>query len=307
MAERRVDATRKKKKRPCGASADCFSIADGRHPAKKSSSLGDDSPRDDDDSPQINGCCHNYRDFSTKRWFIRPALVDNEGLALLRREADVLLAHAGAAFGLAANGCALDPMEDVIGVLPPNHAVRSCPAEYMRQRYRNPGPLASVVSARPTHSDAFRELLAETIAPLAQLALGETLGGGPYLFNEHFVVKPERSHIAFKWHTDENEQLAGTSESVRPEYVSVWIALDDAGPGNGGLVLGGVGEEGSMEEKKVPLSVAAGDAVVFSSKLWHCSGPNTSKRSRRVFYAQFSALPILGKQSPFPLCFSVPL
>ena len=32
--------------------------------------------------------------------------------------------------------------------------------------------------------------------------------------------------------------------------------------------------------------------VIFSSDLWHASGPNRSRRERRVFYAQYSGEPI---------------
>lgn len=32
--------------------------------------------------------------------------------------------------------------------------------------------------------------------------------------------------------------------------------------------------------------------MVFSSRLWHCSGPNATDVQRRVFYAQYSEQPI---------------
>ena len=58
-----------------------------------------------------------------------------------------------------------------------------------------------------------------------------------FLFNEHFVVKPGRSDVGFRWHTDAAEQLcmceaAGVSDATTA-YVSLWIALDDADEQNG--------------------------------------------------------------------------
>lgn len=44
--------------------------------------------------------------------------------------------------------------------------------------------------------------------------------------------------------------------------------------------------------RSLVLEVPAGGAVVFSSRLWHCSGPNGTDRVRRVFYAQYSEKPI---------------
>jgi hypothetical protein len=105
----------------------------------------------------------------------------------------------------------------------------------------------------------------------------------------------------------------GGSDSGSVEYVSVWLALDDIVPGSGGLVLGGLGlpsKGGRRDRKAEAVAVCpmeAGDAVAFSSRLWHRSPPNESACHRRVFYAQFSAVPVTGPRSAFPLCFAVKL
>lgn len=55
---------------------------------------------------------------------------------------------------------------------------------------------------------------------------------------------------------------------------------------------GGGGGSATRNASGTLLEVPAGGAVVFSSRLWHCSGPNGTDRARRVFYAQFSEEPI---------------
>ena len=62
---------------------------------------------------------------------------------------------------------------------------------------------------------------------------------------------------------------------------------------------GRVGVEDSDSETETAVSgdvlhVAPGSAVLFSSRLWHRSGPNTSVDSRRVFYVQYSPVAITG-------------
>uniref|UniRef100_A0A7S4EZE5 Phytanoyl-CoA dioxygenase n=1 Tax=Chrysotila carterae TaxID=13221 RepID=A0A7S4EZE5_CHRCT len=100
------------------------------------------------------------------------------------------------------------------------------------------------------------------------------------------------------------------------EYVSFWCPLDDIDSTNGALVL----LPRSAPQPPFPWQTAAndqceawlrrhadghahaalvhaGDAVIFSSRLWHCSEPNTSAADRRVFYCQYSMTPI-GGDSP---------
>lgn len=42
------------------------------------------------------------------------------------------------------------------------------------------------------------------------------------------------------------------------------------------------------DQSHIDISVPQGSGVVFSSLLWHCSGPNTTALPRRVLYAQYS-------------------
>lgn len=91
--------------------------------------------------------------------------------------------------------------------------------------------------------------------------------------------------VLFAWHTDEGEQIpcAGSRE-----YVSFWIPLDDIEENSGGLEVCPKQASSQLDTSRTTgaLSIRAGDAVVFSSKVWHASGPNVSDNLRRVYYIQ---------------------
>ena len=79
---------------------------------------------------------------------------------------------------------------------------------------------------------AVRWLARETLPPdnaaepsSSSSSLASSSSLSVFLVNEHYVIKPARSCVAFGWHTDEAEQFAGMRP---PPYVSVWVPLDDA-------------------------------------------------------------------------------
>lgn len=196
-------------------------------------------------------------------------------------------------------------MEDVSGALPPTHAMRCNLDAYLAQRYRQASPLATIL---PDAQGRFKALLSE----LAKVACSIFATPVVYLFNEHFVVKPPRSAVAFAWHTDAQEQLAGLVRA--DEYLSLWIALDDIGAHNGGLLVEpwrgkveNIVDDGAERTSHLTCEISSGDAVAFGSTVWHSSTPNSSNAPRRVFYCQFSRSPIRGGHSAHPLCFAVPI
>ncbi|CAM9565730.1 unnamed protein product [Choristocarpus tenellus] len=148
-----------------------------------------------------------------------------------------------------------------------------------------------------------------------KVAKGEVL-----LFNEQYVVKPPNSSIEFRWHTDEREQLAMCifpPGKDPPVYVSVWLALDDCNRDNGCLEV--YPHSLTHPQVEAPVSpgdddrvlcipVRAGDAVAFTSNLWHRSGPNRRGSPRRAFYAQYSSQPIRATPSDcYPLSLAIPV
>jgi len=102
-------------------------------------------------------------------------------------------------------------------------------------------------------------------------------------------------------------------------YVSAWCPLDDTTLENGTLVVLPAHKEPSVSVDEdvgpvplkdgdqagvQPLEVAAGDVVLFTSSLWHCSPPNLTKRVRRVLYVQYSRgviTPTLSSVDPLNL------
>ena len=78
---------------------------------------------------------------------------------------------------------------------------------------------------------------------------------------------------------------ATTSTLATPEDTSIGIDTRDSC----------LEDTWRLDLEHEPASIVeakAGSAVVFSSKLWHASGPNVTDSPRRVYYAQFSTIPI---------------
>uniref|UniRef100_M4B2M0 Phytanoyl-CoA dioxygenase n=1 Tax=Hyaloperonospora arabidopsidis (strain Emoy2) TaxID=559515 RepID=M4B2M0_HYAAE len=138
-----------------------------------------------------------------------------------------------------------------------------------------------------------------------------------FFFNEHYVVKPPRSHVEFRWHRDGDEQLAMCvhRESIG-EYVSAWCALDNVTSVNGALQF--VSLDVSLEtnedtdaalhrQASAPVAVEAGDVLFFLSNVWHYSSSNESDSGRRALYAQYSRERITSRRNnSSPLSFAVP-
>jgi ectoine hydroxylase-related dioxygenase (phytanoyl-CoA dioxygenase family) len=126
------------------------------------------------------------------------------------------------------------------------------------------------------------------------------LGPDVRLYWEQLVVKPPEAATPIPWHQDN-----GYGPVDPLEYVTCWLALEDATVENGciellpgshleGLALHAGSDDvqhllevdaGGREGVKVPI--AQGSAIVFSSLLLHRSGPTLSDRSRAAWVIQF--------------------
>lgn len=152
-----------------------------------------------------------------------------------------------------------------------------------------------------------RFLFSALMADICRATLGETA----YLFNEQYVVKAAEVGTKFAWHQD-----SGYIGHYHRPYLSCWCALDDMTVENGTVYVlpyqrAGMQpddlfdhtiEAGSNDkigyhgdDPGIPAIVPAGSIVVFSSRTFHRSGPNTTDRMRRSYLAQYSAEPILKK------------
>lgn len=158
------------------------------------------------------------------------------------------------------------------------------------------GPL----SYRPMMHLASPELTAvATDARWARIVLPVLGTGDARLYWEQAVVKPPQARTELPWHQDN-----GYTPLIPEEYVTCWLALDDAEIDNGCLwVIPGSHEHGTIKHRNgagpfrvghdgpdvdgVPVAVSRGSVLVFSSLLMHRSGPNTTDRPRRAWIIQF--------------------
>jgi ectoine hydroxylase-related dioxygenase (phytanoyl-CoA dioxygenase family) len=146
---------------------------------------------------------------------------------------------------------------------------------------------------------------------LASVAV-DVLGPDVKIFWEQVVTRKPGCTGALPWHQD-----AGYSTTMSDDILSFWLALTDATPGNGGLVMADASHRdgvlrheevqvapGSMlrqvvaadmpdESSWTQVSVGKGQAVVFTPTTVHASFANTSGSERRgwiIHYAHAHAV-----------------
>ena len=145
-------------------------------------------------------------------------------------------------------------------------------------------------------------------APIVLPLLGT---GDARLYWEQAVSKPPQARTELPWHQDN-----GYTPLVPEEYVTCWLALDDAYEGNGCLWVipgshhhgtqrhvndgsGGpfrVGHDGPAADG-IAVPVSRGSVLVFSSLVMHRSGPNTTDDPRRAWIIQFCSAGARSKLS----------
>lgn len=144
----------------------------------------------------------------------------------------------------------------------------------------------------------FSELMAEICRA--------TIGDEAMLFWDQYVVKGTDKDSTFSWHQD-----SGFVHMECPMYLTCWITLDDVTLENGTVFLLPYSQVGIRtlvrhirdertndmvgyfgKDPGVPVIIPAGSIAVFSSYVFHRSGPNLTDRQRRVFLAQYAQGPI---------------
>ncbi len=132
-------------------------------------------------------------------------------------------------------------------------------------------------------------------APIVMPLLGDDVR----LYWEQGVAKPPQARTELPWHQDN-----GYAPTIPEQYVTCWLALDDADVDNGCIhVLPESHKEGTVRHHDVAGSpfrggfdgddpgravpVRRGDVLVFSSLIMHRSGPNTTDRHRRAWILQY--------------------
>ena len=160
------------------------------------------------------------------------------------------------------------------------------------------GPL----SYRPMMHLASPELTAVATDPRWSDITQPLLGTGDVrLYWEQAVAKPPSARTELPWHQDN-----GYTPLVPEQYLTCWLALDDAELDNGCLWVipgshrggtrphhnderGGpfrVGHAGP-DSDGIPVPVGRGSVLAFSSLLMHRSGPNVTDRRRLAWILQY--------------------
>lgn len=138
------------------------------------------------------------------------------------------------------------------------------------------------------------------ILALVQATVAATLGHGVVPLQD-LALEKRANHAIFPWHQDQPFWAVD-----RTDGAVVWIALDGSTAANGGLQLAagshrhgrgppidlhtGESQAGSigavppgLDSQATCPELAPGDAILFSSLCWHCSGLNTSNTVRRAW------------------------
>jgi ectoine hydroxylase-related dioxygenase (phytanoyl-CoA dioxygenase family) len=129
-----------------------------------------------------------------------------------------------------------------------------------------------------------------------------TIGDNAYLFWDQYVVKGADKDSSFSWHQD-----SGYVHLNCPMYLTCWVTLDDVTLENGTVFLLPYSEAGIRSVVKhlvdprtndlvgyfgknpgIPVVLPAGSIALFSSYVFHRSGPNLTDKLRRVYLPQYS-------------------
>ena len=143
-------------------------------------------------------------------------------------------------------------------------------------------------------------------SPLMAEVCRATVGEDAYLFLDQYVIKAAEKGMKFGWHQDE-----GYIAYDNPPYVTCWCTLDDVTEENGTVYLLPYSRAGSRlkqphfkeegtndmvgyfgDDPGLPVVLPAGSIAVFSSTVFHRSGPNLTDRMRRILLVQYSGEPI---------------
>ena len=232
------------------------------------------------------------RQYVTDGFFLLPGIIPPDHLSLLRRVCTEAIAEMDAE---------MDRQNTtVLGI---NHKGKRY---FVGQSYRN-------------HPDLGHFLFSNLLADISRLTLGDNV----YLHNDQFVVKSEKEGMKFSWHQDGSYVQARIGS--HPECITCWCSLDEVSEANGTIYVLPASRFGSRElvehikdpvtndrvgyfgdDPGDPVLAPAGSIAVFSSTVFHRSGPNPSGQPRRAYLAQYAPMPIQNKPGEWPQYFAEP-
>lgn len=127
--------------------------------------------------------------------------------------------------------------------------------------------------------------------------MNELIGLDVSLYWDQSVYKRPEALRDFPWHQDN-----GYTPVIPEQYITCWIPLNDATLENGCIwIQPGTHLQGTVEHVKTelgwqcyhgqdpgtPVPLKKGDVVVFSSLLFHRSGPNCTNGMRKAYVVQY--------------------
>lgn len=135
----------------------------------------------------------------------------------------------------------IDIFENI--AIPENHDARTQSNAYFNLRFKDRQQDLEKLKLSSINAELMQHLLVSKLPNLLRALLADTsssdltVSSTPlYIFNEHYVVKEPDSDIAFRWHTDANEQLALLHGFENfPPYYSFWCPIDSVSENNGTL------------------------------------------------------------------------
>jgi ectoine hydroxylase-related dioxygenase (phytanoyl-CoA dioxygenase family) len=149
-------------------------------------------------------------------------------------------------------------------------------------------------------------IFSELMADVCRATIGDTA----FLFWDQYVVKGTDKDSSFSWHQD-----SGYVHLECPMYLTCWVTLDDVTLENGTVFLLPYSEAGIRTVVKhikdprtndlvgyfgknpgIPVVLPAGSIAVFSSYVFHRSGPNLTDKLRRIYLPQYATQVINNMQ-----------
>lgn len=209
--------------------------------------------------------------FHTHGYLIMRGLIGDRELALLREQADHVIAQ-----GLAGQG--------------EGHLYRSS-AEGRKTYWR---------SEEMWQRDPI--FLAVTVNPDLLENIGQCLGQAFYPWNDSLVVKVAQAGAPVAWHQDPPYGDPARECSYPVPNFTTDIYLDHSGPDNGGVwalpgyhLVGHVDLDQRTNEElfaasgAIPIEMEAGDVLFHAISLPHGSRASASPQQRRIFYIHYLA------------------